>query len=954
MSFDDDYQTSVKTAAPSGAPSFQNGSTSPQAGQVSETNQPQTSSLRPDKNGNDWTSVAAERASAHNVPVELQLGLINHESGGNPYAKNAKSSAFGLGQQTDANWSDYLKRNNLQNTDRNDPYNQADATADDLSLLYKKFGSWRTATMAYYAGAGLMDKAVNGKALTPAEAKTLGEADTYANTIGAHKFDPNQAVDNADNNQQSQQPQSGSFDSDYVATVSQQPNGQTTTQPSEQPTNQPSNPDDNRPWFPEVDFTTPSKALGTVGRYASEEPLSMVTAVYDTGAGLLNLGKAGVGYVKGLVGGDSSYTPTPMLEERKEDWAKALTPSSTSGQLNADIMPFLVPGGEVGEVANAGKLGSTVQKAQQAIEKAPYLAREVASNLIPSASGVHTGSDYAKNLGLNTAAGVVGKVIGKGIDVAYDAFTKPERTLQTIQDNLDELGERTIKARQAADAAAKDVTTAKGNQFESDYRAAQAKQKADEARKAYDDAVVAHEHATNLVEKYGQSHARTGHAVADAAEKYQAARDAVNSIDMSDLANLQENYMKVGDLEYKADVAHQQYLEAARSHAHVRDAHLEAQQKLAEAERVHTEAQARQASAEEINTAATQRAQASRDAVAASQDRLDAANKLLRHSEQGVGFTQQQYVDIRDSVKQFAESNEPWKIHPDDSKSVRFMKDVVNSAIGTSHGIEDVQKVIGKDNILFRPTEEGGYGIKMSDLEETVNRLDRVGLSRFASALHGWGGIAKHMSNDVQTVRSLHKLITTPEKFAQDLGEHARNQFKLVHKHLKSGNFGKALDVLERPNWGPDAQPLVNQMKRLMKAHKAGNAKQAYVKMVKNLAIAAGTEYAMNKGIEYLGGGSKTEAAATATGLGLMFLKHRAANKQLQELDKILSTRYVMPEAKKLAVKAYNAIEPYAKLIPGMAKGAEQTHNNDKQYPGLKGLLGQSGNGNVGNSGAKY
>ena len=123
-------------------------------------------------NVKDYSSYIEEASQRFGVPVPVIVGVINIESGGNPKAKNPKSSAKGLMQTTDGTFS--LARKNLERdfgiTIRN-PLKAKDSILAGtwyLSYVYDwaaqrhpelkkgkhRLGNWERAFLNYYLGPG--------------------------------------------------------------------------------------------------------------------------------------------------------------------------------------------------------------------------------------------------------------------------------------------------------------------------------------------------------------------------------------------------------------------------------------------------------------------------------------------------------------------------------------------------------------------------------------------------------------------------------------------------------------------------------------------------------------------------------------------------------------------------------------------------------------------------------
>jgi soluble lytic murein transglycosylase-like protein len=92
----------------------------------------------------EYLEVAKAAARQHGVPVELFLRLVQQESGWNPGAVSPKG-ASGLAQLM-PDTARFLR------VDIDDPRENLEGGARYLSMMHKRFGSWRLALAAYNAG----------------------------------------------------------------------------------------------------------------------------------------------------------------------------------------------------------------------------------------------------------------------------------------------------------------------------------------------------------------------------------------------------------------------------------------------------------------------------------------------------------------------------------------------------------------------------------------------------------------------------------------------------------------------------------------------------------------------------------------------------------------------------------------------------------------------------------
>jgi murein DD-endopeptidase MepM/ murein hydrolase activator NlpD len=92
-----------------------------------------------------YQDYAKQQAQRIGAPPELFLGLLDHESGWNPFAKNPKSTAEGIGQHLDNSW----KMEGGSPEDRNNPWKNIELAANHLQRKYKDVGDWETAVNHY-------------------------------------------------------------------------------------------------------------------------------------------------------------------------------------------------------------------------------------------------------------------------------------------------------------------------------------------------------------------------------------------------------------------------------------------------------------------------------------------------------------------------------------------------------------------------------------------------------------------------------------------------------------------------------------------------------------------------------------------------------------------------------------------------------------------------------------
>lgn len=97
--------------------------------------------------------MAEQIAQQKGIPVHIFKGMIDHESSWNPYAKNPKSSATGLGQHLDRTLRNMGHEPTGGPDDpRYNPQLSLELAADHLLEKYKDTGDWRRAVMNYGEG----------------------------------------------------------------------------------------------------------------------------------------------------------------------------------------------------------------------------------------------------------------------------------------------------------------------------------------------------------------------------------------------------------------------------------------------------------------------------------------------------------------------------------------------------------------------------------------------------------------------------------------------------------------------------------------------------------------------------------------------------------------------------------------------------------------------------------
>jgi len=97
-----------------------------------------------------FQEMARAAARKHNVPEDLFLRLVRHESNFRPAAVSSKG-AIGLAQLMPGTAR-------LLRVNPHDPRENLDGGARYLSMQYRKFGDWRLALAAYNAGPGAVEK----------------------------------------------------------------------------------------------------------------------------------------------------------------------------------------------------------------------------------------------------------------------------------------------------------------------------------------------------------------------------------------------------------------------------------------------------------------------------------------------------------------------------------------------------------------------------------------------------------------------------------------------------------------------------------------------------------------------------------------------------------------------------------------------------------------------------
>lgn len=128
--------------------------------------------------------IVSDAADKHGVPHNIAHSLIGDmESGYNPYAKNPKSSASGLGQIINRTGKSLgMNITGGPDDDRWHPVINADKSMEYLASLYKETGSWNKALARYGEG--------------PKFARSVLRAAKIAATVGERiKFEPYQAQD---------------------------------------------------------------------------------------------------------------------------------------------------------------------------------------------------------------------------------------------------------------------------------------------------------------------------------------------------------------------------------------------------------------------------------------------------------------------------------------------------------------------------------------------------------------------------------------------------------------------------------------------------------------------------------------------------------------------------------------------------------------------------------------
>lgn len=117
-----------------------------------------------------YSGAAAGFADQYNVPQPILFGVIQQESGWNPFAVGDNGAAFGFGQLHAGAAADV-------GVNRFNPIQNLQGTAAYLGQQFQKFGNWTDALGAYNQGAGHYN---NSSALSYA-GKVLDKAKSFLN-----------------------------------------------------------------------------------------------------------------------------------------------------------------------------------------------------------------------------------------------------------------------------------------------------------------------------------------------------------------------------------------------------------------------------------------------------------------------------------------------------------------------------------------------------------------------------------------------------------------------------------------------------------------------------------------------------------------------------------------------------------------------------------------------------
>jgi soluble lytic murein transglycosylase-like protein len=118
------------------------------------------------------TAQITAAALAQGVPPDIAVGIVAHESGGNPAAQNPGSSACGLFQLLS------VTQQTLGVTNCTDPTQNINAGVSLLAMYYKQYGNWPDAIQAFSDGPGTV------AAGSPPSQQTVGLMDYLSTSYG--------------------------------------------------------------------------------------------------------------------------------------------------------------------------------------------------------------------------------------------------------------------------------------------------------------------------------------------------------------------------------------------------------------------------------------------------------------------------------------------------------------------------------------------------------------------------------------------------------------------------------------------------------------------------------------------------------------------------------------------------------------------------------------------------
>ncbi|MDO8671236.1 MAG: transglycosylase SLT domain-containing protein [Dehalococcoidia bacterium] len=113
-----------------------------------------TQSGTPSKTVQEWAPTVAPLAAQYGVPMDVALGIMDIESGGNPEAKSAMNYAGGKAIGQASGLMQIMPGNFAPGEDPMDPVTNISRGLKMLADRFKTYGNWESAAASYFGAIG--------------------------------------------------------------------------------------------------------------------------------------------------------------------------------------------------------------------------------------------------------------------------------------------------------------------------------------------------------------------------------------------------------------------------------------------------------------------------------------------------------------------------------------------------------------------------------------------------------------------------------------------------------------------------------------------------------------------------------------------------------------------------------------------------------------------------------